>query len=186
MHVCQTAVAGLADSEKFPKDWLFKYRWGKGKKDAITCLPNGAEISFITVGGRTSCIVPSIQKKRREKPLEKSSKENFSKMRKDKNGGHELRRPCLKSNINESEAVDKNLKRSVKRMKSDVSDVSENTKCIQISQSYEKQKRSIPDSSLKNSRMVVSRSSRKRFKVAPVAETAHAGRTRSCKVLKKE
>jgi len=53
----------LGDSSKFPDEWLFKHRWGKGKKDASTTLPNGAKITFLTVGGRTSCIVPSVQKK---------------------------------------------------------------------------------------------------------------------------
>lgn len=63
MYVCQTAVDLLADSTKFPDDWLFKHRWGKGKKDAPTKLPNGEAITFLTVGGRTSCVVPSVQKK---------------------------------------------------------------------------------------------------------------------------
>ncbi|TVY73195.1 Formamidopyrimidine-DNA glycosylase [Lachnellula suecica] len=63
MFVCQTAVDHLADSSKFPDDWLFKHRWGKGKKDAPTTLPNGDPIIHITVGGRTSCVVPSVQKK---------------------------------------------------------------------------------------------------------------------------
>lgn len=63
LHICQTAVDLLADSSKFPDDWLFKHRWGKGKKDAATTLPNGAKITFLTVGGRTSCVVPSLQKK---------------------------------------------------------------------------------------------------------------------------
>lgn len=63
MHVCDTAVALLADSSKFPEDWLFNHRWGKGKKDAPTILPNGERITFLTVGGRTSCIVPSLQRK---------------------------------------------------------------------------------------------------------------------------
>jgi formamidopyrimidine-DNA glycosylase len=53
----------LADSSKFPEDWLFKHRWGKGKKDSVTTLPNGAKITFLTVGGRTSCVIPSVQKK---------------------------------------------------------------------------------------------------------------------------
>lgn len=61
--VCQTAVDLLADSSKFPDDWLFKHRWGKGKKDKIMALPSGEKITFLTVGGRTSCIVPSVQKK---------------------------------------------------------------------------------------------------------------------------
>jgi formamidopyrimidine-DNA glycosylase len=63
MHICQTAVDVLGDSSKFPDEWLFNHRWGKGKKDASTTLPNGARITFITVGGRTSCVVPSVQKK---------------------------------------------------------------------------------------------------------------------------
>ena len=53
----------MADSSKFPDEWLFNHRWGKGKKDAPTKLPNGAAITFLTVGGRTSCVVPSVQKK---------------------------------------------------------------------------------------------------------------------------
>lgn len=61
-YVCQTAVDLLADSSKFPDDWLFKHRWGKGKKDKVMALPSGEKITFLTVGGRTSCIVPSIQK----------------------------------------------------------------------------------------------------------------------------
>jgi formamidopyrimidine-DNA glycosylase len=63
LYVCQTAVDALADSSKFPDEWLFNHRWGKGKKDAPTTLPNGEKIAFLTVGGRTSCICPSIQKK---------------------------------------------------------------------------------------------------------------------------
>jgi formamidopyrimidine-DNA glycosylase len=61
-YVCQTAVDHLSDSSKFPEEWLFKHRWGKGKKDAATTLPNGEKITFLTVGGRTSCVVPSVQK----------------------------------------------------------------------------------------------------------------------------
>lgn len=62
-YVCGFAVDNLADSSKFPEEWLFKHRWGKGKKDSASKLPNGAKIVFLTVGGRTSCVVPSIQKK---------------------------------------------------------------------------------------------------------------------------
>lgn len=62
MYVCDTAVELLADSDKFPEDWLMKHRWGKGKKDQNK-LPNGEKITFLKVGGRTSAIVPSVQKK---------------------------------------------------------------------------------------------------------------------------
>lgn len=53
----------MADSEKFPEDWLFKHRWGKGKKNQASVLPNGNKIVFLTVGGRTSAVVPGVQKK---------------------------------------------------------------------------------------------------------------------------
>lgn len=63
MTVCGIAVGTMSDSSKFPEEWLFKHRWGKGKKDAATTLPTGEKLAFLTVGGRTSCIVPSLQKK---------------------------------------------------------------------------------------------------------------------------
>lgn len=62
-YVCDTAIDVLADSDRFPADWLFHHRWGKGKKDHPTSLPTGEKIVFITVGGRTSCVVPSVQRK---------------------------------------------------------------------------------------------------------------------------
>lgn len=61
-YVCQTSCDLLADSDRFPEDWLFKHRWGKGKKTA-SVLPNGEKLAFITVGGRTSCYAPALQKK---------------------------------------------------------------------------------------------------------------------------
>ena len=62
-YICTTAVELLGDSDQFPEDWLFKHRWQKGKKDASNTLPNGQKIAFLTVGGRTSAVVPSVQKK---------------------------------------------------------------------------------------------------------------------------
>jgi formamidopyrimidine-DNA glycosylase len=62
-EVCDHACSVLGDSEKFPSDWLFNHRWGKGKKDAAKTLPSGEALDHITVGGRTSCFVPSVQKK---------------------------------------------------------------------------------------------------------------------------
>ena len=61
LTVCAVAVETLADQERFPKDWLMKYRWGKGKEG--NQLPTGEKITFLTVGGRTSAVVPSRQKK---------------------------------------------------------------------------------------------------------------------------
>jgi formamidopyrimidine-DNA glycosylase len=50
-----------ADYAKFPPEWLFHYRWSKGKGPAKT--HEGHAISFETVGGRTSAIVSAIQRK---------------------------------------------------------------------------------------------------------------------------
>lgn len=63
IHVCTTACELLAESDKFPSDWLMKYRWDKGKKGEVNKLPNGDKIVHLKVGGRTSAIVPNVQKK---------------------------------------------------------------------------------------------------------------------------
>ncbi|KAK6495346.1 hypothetical protein TWF481_003370 [Arthrobotrys musiformis] len=60
VYVCKTACGVLGNSSKFPEDWLFKYRWSKGKKGNV--LPSGEKIDFVTVGGRTSAYVKSRQK----------------------------------------------------------------------------------------------------------------------------
>ncbi|QIX01927.1 hypothetical protein AMS68_007444 [Peltaster fructicola] len=60
--VCGLACSTLADSTQFPETWLMKYRWDKGKKDA-NVLPDGNKIVHLKVGGRTSAIVPAVQKK---------------------------------------------------------------------------------------------------------------------------
>ncbi|KAL3956332.1 hypothetical protein ACCO45_009178 [Purpureocillium lilacinum] len=62
-YVCQTAVDKLGDSDQFPEHWLFNHRWGKGDKGSSAKLPNGEKLAFITVGGRTSCYAPGVQKK---------------------------------------------------------------------------------------------------------------------------
>jgi formamidopyrimidine-DNA glycosylase len=62
-YVCQTAVDKLGDSDEFPDHWLFNHRWGKGDKGTPAKLPNGEKLAFITVGGRTSCYAPAVQKK---------------------------------------------------------------------------------------------------------------------------
>lgn len=59
-YVCQTAVDLLAESDKFPDSWLFAHRWGKGKGSGS--LPSGEKLAWITVGGRTSCYCPALQK----------------------------------------------------------------------------------------------------------------------------
>jgi len=71
VYVCQTAVSVNADASKFPDNWLFWHRWGKGKsrkgKEKLASalmLPSGepATIKWLTVGGRTSAYVVELQK----------------------------------------------------------------------------------------------------------------------------
>lgn len=67
-EVCRIAVDVNADDGKFPANWLFKHRWGKGKgkkgeaAEALE-LPSGepATIKWVTVGGRTSAYVAELQ-----------------------------------------------------------------------------------------------------------------------------
>lgn len=71
----------LADETKFPDSWLFKHRWNKGKKGVPSELPKGGMVSYLTVGGRTTAIVASVQKKTDERKEEwdengKSEKED--------------------------------------------------------------------------------------------------------------
>ncbi|KAI0325613.1 AtMMH-1 [Cubamyces sp. BRFM 1775] len=75
-EVCKLAVSVNADDSKFPQDWLFKHRWGKGKKEKHTLtLPDGkpATIKWITVGGRTSAYVAELQKLQRGKATDAQS-----------------------------------------------------------------------------------------------------------------
>lgn len=62
-HVCETACAVYGRSEAFPSDWLFHFRWAKSKKDKAGVRgPHGRRVVFETVGGRTTAIVPSVQR----------------------------------------------------------------------------------------------------------------------------
>merc|ERR1712087_1009177 len=52
--VIRTAVAVNADAARFPKQWLFHFRWGFGPNCKSVQLPNGNRLVFEEVGGRTS------------------------------------------------------------------------------------------------------------------------------------
>ena len=58
VSVIQTAVSVDADKSRFPKDWLFHHRWGK----TDTTTPEGDPVEFLTVAGRTTAWVPSVQR----------------------------------------------------------------------------------------------------------------------------
>ena len=86
MYVCDTAVEVNAESDRFPGHWLMKHRWSKGKKDGSK-LPTGEKITFLKVGGRTSAIVPSVQKKTAAVAGDVSDAEEEEKESKAKKGG---------------------------------------------------------------------------------------------------
>ncbi|HXJ78417.1 MAG TPA: DNA-formamidopyrimidine glycosylase family protein [Candidatus Methylomirabilis sp.] len=57
--VIKTAVAARADSDRFPRTWLFHRRWGRDA-DAVTA--RGEKIRHDTIGGRTTAWVPAVQR----------------------------------------------------------------------------------------------------------------------------
>ncbi len=58
LRVILTAVKLEADYDRYPKSWLFHYRWGK-EKDAMDY--RGRPILHEEIGGRTTAWVPNVQ-----------------------------------------------------------------------------------------------------------------------------
>lgn len=56
--ILERAISDGADSEKYPREWLFHYRWGGGKGHESI---EGRAIVRSTVGGRTTAWVPELQ-----------------------------------------------------------------------------------------------------------------------------
>ncbi|KAI0307479.1 DNA glycosylase/AP lyase [Multifurca ochricompacta] len=80
-YICSFAVGVNADDSKFPDDWLFKHRWGKGKtpkrdNNPILRLSDGrpATIKWVTLGGRTSAYVAELQRLPRTSAAQELSK----------------------------------------------------------------------------------------------------------------
>ena len=63
IDICVKSVKVEGNVKQFPEDWLMMYRWGKGRKKQEKPKVNGHPVDFVTVGGRTSCFVPKVQKK---------------------------------------------------------------------------------------------------------------------------
>lgn len=64
LDVCHIAAETEGNSALFPSDWLMLHRWGKARsKREVQTTADGHVVSFVTVGGRTSCYVPELQKK---------------------------------------------------------------------------------------------------------------------------
>jgi formamidopyrimidine-DNA glycosylase len=59
LAIIKRAVAVDADSDLFPRSWLFHHRWGR---NAAARTAAGEKISHATIGGRTTAWVPSRQR----------------------------------------------------------------------------------------------------------------------------
>ena len=121
--VATTAANVLGDSSKFPDDWLFSYRWGKsrvrGKKrqEESTVLPNGEKIKHITVGGRTSAVVESRQKKIKSNDEESEEEENSPPVKKGKKLKEETKvkeKPAKSKAKRKSDVMEGDVKRKAK------------------------------------------------------------------------
>jgi len=58
--VIGTAVRAGADSDRFPRKWLFHTRWSKRLQSPVTV--RGERIRYLTVGGRTTAWVAEVQR----------------------------------------------------------------------------------------------------------------------------
>ena len=63
-EILNTAVECLDRRDEFPSSWLFHVRWNKRSATSGNAVNDtqGRKVVFVTAGGRTSAIVPSIQK----------------------------------------------------------------------------------------------------------------------------
>ena len=57
--VVRTAVAARADSDRFPRSWLFHHRWGR---DAGAVTARGERVRHDTIAGRTTAWVRAVQR----------------------------------------------------------------------------------------------------------------------------
>lgn len=70
IYVMEESVRVEGNVHEFPDDWLMLYRWGKGRKQPRPKTKLGHSVDYETIGGRTSCFVPELQK-----PLKKVKQE---------------------------------------------------------------------------------------------------------------
>lgn len=61
IYVMETSVELEGVAQNFPDHWLMLHRWSKGRKNQSK-TKQGHSIKFETIGGRTSCFVPELQK----------------------------------------------------------------------------------------------------------------------------
>jgi hypothetical protein len=59
--VLKTGIECLSLHKDYPTEWLFHHRWNKGKGGVQKDF-KGKTIAYVQSGGRTSAIVPALQK----------------------------------------------------------------------------------------------------------------------------
>lgn len=83
IYVMEESVRVEGNVHRFPDHWLMIYRWGKGRKVKAKTKA-GHAVDHVTVGGRTSCFVPEIQKplkKRKGGEVEELQKKRLKKFK---------------------------------------------------------------------------------------------------------
>lgn len=84
IYVMEESVKVEGNVHRFPDHWLMIYRWGKGRKEKAKTKA-GNSVDHVTVGGRTSCFVPEIQKPLKKRPNEEVAEPQRKKLKEFKN-----------------------------------------------------------------------------------------------------
>ncbi|KAJ8145390.1 hypothetical protein OY671_001535 [Metschnikowia pulcherrima] len=69
IYVMEESVRVEGNAKSFPENWLMLHRWGKGRKEPRATTKSGHKVDFQTVGGRTSCFIPELQKPLKKEEL---------------------------------------------------------------------------------------------------------------------
>ncbi|KAM9938765.1 hypothetical protein OXX80_001737 [Metschnikowia pulcherrima] len=69
IYVMEESVRVEGNAKLFPENWLMLHRWGKGRKEPRATTKSGHKVDFQTVGGRTSCFIPELQKPLKKEEL---------------------------------------------------------------------------------------------------------------------
>ena len=121
--ILDQAVQCLYKDQEFPLDWLFHYRWNKrGSRKTTVKDMHGRSIVFVTSGGRTSAVIPSIQKKKSRKIVLSTTPRKGQ--NKTKESAKKMKRATSKSPATPSEVVSE---KSAKKVKLSEKDKAKNT-----------------------------------------------------------
>ncbi|KAI5963068.1 uncharacterized protein KGF55_002860 [Candida pseudojiufengensis] len=131
IYVCEESVKCEGNAKQFPKHWLMLHRWGKArKKQGKSQTKEGYILDHITVGGRTSCYAPEVQRLLKKEfedenvELKAKPKANSKKVIKEDSKGEvkqEIIRTSKRKNADEElELKETKLIKPVKKVKKEV------------------------------------------------------------------